>query len=149
MEKIAVFINDATRAHQALKPVLATRTSVHWILVACPPALTRHIGRWVSNSAREQWRERWAAELFVHLEPQLKAQPGSRVEKMMARRPIVDVSARLQARLGPMRLVDARCHRLGKVEEPITADQAVNGIRRWVAPVAITTSLSAVLTLAD
>jgi hypothetical protein len=149
MEKIAVFVNDAVHARHILQPMLVEGGAAYWVIVACPPTLTRHIGRWVSGAARAQWRERWAAELFADLEPELKAQAGSRVEKLVARRPLVNVSARLSARLGPLRLLDARRPRLGNADEPISSTQPTDTAMRWVAPIAITTGLSAVLAMAD
>jgi hypothetical protein len=103
----------------------------------------------VSRDAREQWRQRWAAELFEQLEPLLKAQAGSRVEKQLAKRRLVDVSARLVARLGTLRLLDARRPHLGHADEPITAAQPANDGNRWAAPVALATGLGAILALSD
>lgn len=149
MEKIAVFVNDAEYAQHLLQPMLQGDEPTHWVLVGCPPTLSRHIGRWVSQSARQQWRERWAAEIFATLEPALAARSGSRVEKMLAGRPLIDVSARLQSRLHNVRLLDARRPRLGKADEPITAEQPAADSSRWAAPVAATTGLAAMLALAD
>ena len=72
MEKIAVFVNDAEHALHIVQPMLRDAAPTHWIIVATPPTLTRHIGRWVSHSARQQWLERWSAELFGRLEPVLR-----------------------------------------------------------------------------
>lgn len=151
MEKIAVFVNDADHARHLLQPMLSAGegAAAHWILVACPPTLTRHIGRWVSRSARQQWLERWSTELFAEIESTLKAEPGHRVEKMLVKRPLIEVSARLQARMGPLRLLDARRPRVGKVDEPMVAGQPASGGSSWVTPVAVTTGLSAMLVLAD
>jgi hypothetical protein len=149
MEKIAVFTNDAAYARHILQPMLHSADATHWVLVACPPHFSRHIGRWVSRDAHEQWRTRWAAELFDALEPELKANPRSQVEKLLAKRPLVTVAARLEARLGPLRLLDARQPRLGRIDEPITTQQPEVDTGRWVAPLAITTGLTAVLALAD
>ncbi|WP_280153288.1 hypothetical protein [Piscinibacter sp. XHJ-5] len=149
MEKIAVFLNDAEHARHILQPMLAGASATHWVLVACPPTLTRHIGRWVSNTARQQWRERWAAEVFAQIEPDLKGQPGTVVEKLIAKRPLVELSARIETRLGGVRLLDARRPQIGKTDEPIATGQPASNTSRWAAPVAITTGLSAVLTLAD
>ncbi len=148
MEKIAVFVNDAAHARHLLQPMLKGADPVHWIVVACPPTLTRHIGRWVSHSAREQWRERWASELFEVLEPELRA-AGSKVERQLAKRPLIDVSRRLEARLGMVRLLDARRPRLGKPDEPISATQPASDVGRWAVPVAATTGLTVMLALAD
>ncbi len=149
MEKIAVFVNDAQHALHIIQPMLKGAEPAHWIVVATAPTLTRHIGRWVSHAARQQWLERWSAELFGQLEPSLRTVAGSKVEKMLVKRPLVEVSARLQARLGTVRLLDARRPRLGKTEEPISAGQPAAAQAAWAYPVAATAGLSAMLTLAD
>ena len=149
MEKIAVFVNDVAAARHILEPMLKGEGPVHWVVVACPPTLTRHIGRWVSHSARQQWRERWAADLFGELQAELKAQPGSAVETLIAKQRLVDVSARLVARLPQLRLLDARQPRVGRIDEPISATQPAQDASRWAAPAAATAGLSLVLTLAD
>ena len=149
MEKIVVFANDAAHARHILQPMLEGGPATHWIVVACAPRLTRHIGRWVSRAAREQWRQRWAAELFAQLEPGLKAHPGSQVDKLLAKRPLADVSTRLEARLGAVRLLDARRLHLGQSDEPISPTQPASEPNPWVAPVALMTGLGAILSLAD
>ncbi len=149
MEKIAVFVNDADHALRIIRPMLEGAVAAHWIVVAAPPTLTRHIGRWVSHSARQQWLERWSTDLFGRLEPVLRAVPGSKVEKMLVKRPLNEVSERLRVRLGPVRLLDARLPRVGKTDEPVSADQPASGKAAWAYPVAATAGLSAVLTLAD
>ncbi|HZT55898.1 MAG TPA: hypothetical protein VFA35_06710 [Burkholderiaceae bacterium] len=149
MENIAVFVNDVAAARHLLQPMLNGAGPTRWVLVACPPTLTRHIGRWVSHSARRQWRERWAAELFDALQPELKAHSGSEVETLVAKRPLVDVSARLLARMPQLRLLDARQSRVGRVDELISATQPAAAASGWVAPAAATAGLSLMLTLAD
>jgi hypothetical protein len=149
METIAVFVNDADHARHILLPMLGGAGPTHWVLVACPPTFTRHIGRWVSRDARAQWRERWAAALFAALEPALKACPGSRVDKQLAKRPLREVAARLEARLTPLRLLDARRPRLGQIDESIGAEPPAANAGTWVAPLAMTTGLTAVLAFAD
>jgi hypothetical protein len=149
MEKIAVFVNDAEYARHLLQPMLQGESPTHWVLIGCPPTLSRHICCWVSHSARQQWRERWAAEIFAALEPSLIAQNGNTLEKLLATRPLVDVSARLQSRLHTVRLLDARRPRLGRIDEPITAEQPAADGARWAGPVAAATGLTAMLALAD
>ncbi|HET7795609.1 MAG TPA: hypothetical protein VFL64_19640 [Rhizobacter sp.] len=149
MEKIAVFLNDAAHAQSMLAPLLQSSGPSHWIMVACPPTLTRHIGRWVSGPAKQQWRERWSAELFAQVEPLLKAQHGSRVERMLAKRPLFEVATRLDSRLGSIKVFDARRPRIGRPNEPLTADAPAHELSRWTYPVAVTTGLSAMLALAD
>jgi hypothetical protein len=149
MEKIAVFVNDAAHARHLLQPMLAATDSAHWVLVACPPTLTRHVGRWVTKQARLAWRVRWSDELFAQLEPELKAQAGSQVERLLASKPLIEVSARLKARLPGVRLLDARRPALGRHDEPLTATQPADSTNRWAGTVAAATGLTAVLALAD
>ena len=148
MDKVVVFVNDASHAEEALRP-LAGSEQRHWILVACPPALTRHIGRWASTAARQQWRDRWAAELFAKVEPVLRSNGDSRVETMVARRPLIELAIRIDQRLGGVKVFDARRPRLGQSDEPVSAGAPDQGIGRWAGPVAVTTGLSAMLALAD
>ena len=85
--------------------------------------------------------------LFAELAPELGAVRGSRVETQIAQRPLADLSARLVARLPDVRLLDARLARLGKPDEPISSTQPETN--RWAAPIAVTTGLSTLLSLAD
>ena len=149
MEKIAVFVNDAAHARHLLQPLLKDAPPAHWIVVACSPTLSRHIGRWVTQAARQQWLERWSTELFAELEPELRAQAGSQVEKMLVKRPLIEVSARLQARLGKVRLLDARRPRVGKPDEPLVEGQPPSVAHAWAVPLVLTSGLSAVMALAD
>lgn len=149
MEKIVVFVNDAEHARHILEPMLKTDAPTHWVIVACAPALTRHIGRWVSNSAREQWRHRWAQEVFATLEPELKRQPGASVERVVAKRSLVEVSTRIEQRLGSVRLLDARRHRIGRVEEPLSSTQPPMQDNGLAYSVAVTSGLSLMLAMSD
>ncbi len=150
MQAIAVFVNDLAAARRALQPLLAAAdTPTRWVLVACPPLLTRHIGRWVTHGARRQWRERWAAELFGALQPELAAQAGSVVETLIAGRPLAELSEGLTARMPHLRLVDARQVRVGRPDEPITATPGARRSDRWTSPFTAAAGLSLLLALAD
>lgn len=148
MQKIAVFVNDVAHAKHILQPMVSNQGMTHWVLVACPPRLTRHIGRWVSRSAQEQWMERWSAEIFPELESLLNQRSGNKVEKMLAKRPLTDVTKKLEQRLGSVSFLDARAPAVGRKDEPITEGQT-EAQGSWTYPVAVTTGLSAVLVLAD
>lgn len=149
MQTIAVFVNDAEHALKLLQEPLNNAGPTRWVLVACPPALTRHAGRWVTQSAKRQWREQWAADTFAAIEWAIQARAGDVVEKMVPQRPLLAVADRLRARAGGVRLVDARQPRWGAAAEPITLDPPASNRSRWAAPMAVTTGLSAVLALAD
>jgi hypothetical protein len=83
------------------------------------------------------------------MEPTFQLPAGSRVDKMLARRPLIEVATRLDQRLGNVKVFDARRPRLGKPDEPLSTDSVANELSRWTYPVAITTGLSAMLALAD
>ena len=149
MERIAAFVNDAAHARHLLQPMLSAAGPTHWILVACPPRLTRHVGRWVSQPARRAWRERWGDQLLGQLAPDLASRSGSQVERLVAHRPLVEVSARLMTRFPGLRLLDARRPLLGKSDEPLTVSQPPGDTSRWAGTVAAASGLAAALALAD
>lgn len=147
MEKIAVFVDDAARADTllgALMPPAAPR--VQWVVVACAPRLTRHIGRWVNEPAREQWRQRWARTLREALAARFK---GADVEWMLARGPLPRHVDRLRVRFGSdLRLLDLRATRPGGRLAPLV-DGPAEAESRWPVPVAAASSLSLLLALTD
>jgi hypothetical protein len=150
MERIAVFVNDADHARQMLAPMIEAPLPTHWLLAACPPALTRHAGRWVSNGARRAWVERWSADLFAQLAPLLRDPAGSRVETMLVGRTVRGMAERLVRQHGPIRLLDARRPRLGHVDDPLPgADAAPSPAQRWTAPLTAMAGVSTLLVLAD
>jgi len=149
MQTIAVYVNDASHATQVLQPMLSGSVPTRWILVACAPVLRRHVGRWLSQAARRQWRERWANELFDELAPLFGAAGAAAPERVVARHPLHQVTTKLGARHADLRLLDARAMRIGQTAEPIVAGQPVDGAVRWPTALAVTGGLSAVLALAD
>ena len=59
MERIAVFVDTAQHAKRLIEPMLGQhRAEMQWIVVGCPPRLSRHVGKWVSQSSRVQWHRR-------------------------------------------------------------------------------------------
>jgi len=151
MEKIAVFVDDADHARHLLEPLLAKGAGeMHWVVVACAPRLTHRIGKWVSNSNRQQWREHWARALQQKLEPLFGSSRAAGREWIVARGPLDALSTRLRLRLGAdLRLLDARRPKLGATLPPLLADAAPEVGSRWATPVAVTSGLSLVLALTD
>lgn len=149
METIAVFADDAEYARHIVQPMLNGSMPTHWVVVACAPRLTHRISKWVSHSAREQWRSKWAAKLFDDLLPTFKAQPGTSVEAMLAKGPLVDISKSLRSRFAEVRVLDARRPKLGHTSEVLDVEQPAAQAPNWTYPVAVTSGLSVVLALAD
>ena len=71
MDKIIVYVDDADHAQQLLAPLAAKEPAHqrHWVLVACAPRMTHRVSKWVSHSARESWRNKWADKLFAQIIP--------------------------------------------------------------------------------
>ena len=147
MEKIAVFVDDALHAGQLLRPMLVPAAApVQWVVVGCAPRLTHRIGKWVSHSQRQHWREHWARDMRRQLEPVFAGAP---VEWELARGPLEPLVSRLRSRVGSdLRVLDARRPKLGAAQAPL--DGSVRApAQGWAAPVAVTSSLAVMLALTD
>ena len=151
MEKIIVYLDDASYAHQQLAPMRSGRppaaaSATHWVLVACAPRLTKRISKWVSHSARENWRAKWAEKVFAQVEPQLRAR-GDQVTTMLAKGPLPQLTRKLIAEHGASRVLDARRPKFGQDLQPVTADQPAAKDGRWEVPGAVA-GMGALLVLA-
>lgn len=148
MEKIAVFVDDAEHAQRLLAPLLAEGTApARWIVVSCAPRLTHRIGRWTSHAHREQWRERWSAALRNKLAPMFGATADC--QWTLAKGPLDHLARQLRVREGSeLRLLDARRPKAG-APAPEIAPGAGTAPNRWATPVAVASSLSALLALTD
>ncbi|HWI84189.1 hypothetical protein [Ramlibacter sp.] len=150
MEKIIVYLDDASYAQQQLVPMRsgtpASAGTTHWVLVACAPRMTQRIGKWVSHSAREKWRAQWSAKLFARIEPVLQS-GGDRVTTVLAKGPLPELTRKLLAQHGACRVLDARRPKFGQDLQPVTADQPASTEGRWQLPGAVA-SMGAALVLA-
>ena len=139
MDKIIVYLDDAAHALQQLAPMAsggAGATGTLWILVACPPHVTKHISRWVTHSARENWRKNWCEEQFSRITPALRASGGS-VVTLIAHGPLVEQTDRLLEAHKAARVLDARRERFGQDMEPVTRNQPTAHNSRWTVPGAL------------
>ncbi|EHR73730.1 hypothetical protein BurJ1DRAFT_4946 [Burkholderiales bacterium JOSHI_001] len=156
MERMAVFYDDAAHARRLLEPLLARGNEPSlWVMVACAPRMTHRIGKWLSHSAREHWRTQWADQQRQALEPALLAQCGNvRFDWMLAKGPLPPLTQRLRQRHGvALRVLDARRPKLAELSQPLQVqpgDAAASArAGRLAAPLAVSSSLALVLTLAD
>ncbi|MDF1485184.1 hypothetical protein PY257_08320 [Ramlibacter sp. H39-3-26] len=148
METIIVYVDDAAYAQQQLAPMLGgpAAPGTHWVLVACAPRMTHRISKWVSHSARENWREKWADKLYALLVPPLQA-AGHAVTTVIAKGPLTDLTAKLQAEHAATRVLDARRPKFGQDLPPVTPDQPAAPQSPWAVPGAVA-GLGAMLVLA-
>lgn len=105
MDKVLVYLDDPAYARQRLPGAEAGPT--HWLLVACAPRMTHRISKWVSHSARENWRAKWADRLFEEVVPALRER-GDAVTPILARGPLPELTRNLMAEHGSLRVLDVR-----------------------------------------
>ena len=75
MNNVIVYIDDAAHALQMLASMQAAGSAngpVRWILVGYAPRVTHRVSKWVTHSARENWRGKWADKVFTQLTPLLQ-----------------------------------------------------------------------------
>ncbi len=150
MDKIIVYVDDAAYAEQQLVPMKSSDRSpaarTHWVLVACAPRLTHRISKWVSHSARENWRQKWSDKLFAAVAPPLTAR-GDVVTTVLAKGPLPELTDKLINEHGPARVLDARRPKFGTDMPPVTTDQPASDEGRWAVPGAVM-GMGALLVLA-
>jgi len=155
MEKIILYVDDVGYALEHLRERLAARGAaapqgsapVHWIVVACAPRMTHRISKWVSHSARENWRAKWFAKVLEQLQPML-AQGDNQFNAMLAKRPLLEMTQQLRVAHGAgTSVVDARRPKIGVDLEPVAMDQTP-GQSGWALPGAVA-GMGALLVLAN
>jgi hypothetical protein len=104
MNKVIVYVDDPAYARAQLP---ASAEPTHWLLVACAPRMTHRISKWVSHSARENWRAKWADKLFEQMVPLLQSR-GDTVTPILAKGPLPELTRVLQAEHGAARVLDVR-----------------------------------------
>ena len=86
METFIVYFDDADWALRQIEPLIGRSDgalpSAQWVLVACPPRLGRHAGRWVTRAVRESDRSERAGKLFDGVTPWLQARGESLVYRV-------------------------------------------------------------------
>jgi hypothetical protein len=105
MNKVIVYLDDPAYVRQRMPR--ADGSPTHWVLVACAPRMTHRISKWVSHSAREHWRAKWADRLFEQVVPPLRAR-GDAVTAVLARGPLPELTRSLMAEHGTADVLDMR-----------------------------------------
>lgn len=125
MDKVIVYLDDPAYARQRM-PARVVDGPTHWVLVACAPRMTHRISKWVSHSARENWRAKWADRLFEQVVPPLRAR-GDDVTPVLARGPLPELTRVLMAEHGTERVIDARRPKTHDGTPPRAAPGAIMG----------------------
>ena len=140
MDNIIVYVDDATYALQLLQPMLqagASRSPTRWIMVGCAPRVTHHVSKWVTHSARESWRGKWASKVFSQLTPLLEKDQDS-VVTLLAQTSLCAQTESLIKEHGTARVLDARRPKFGQDLQPVTATQVQehHGVMAYAAALA-------------
>jgi hypothetical protein len=116
MDNIIVYVDDAAYALQMLQPMLPAggpRNPTRWIVVGCAPRVTHRVSKWVTHSARESWRGKWAEKVFAQLMPVLE-QEGDTVVTQLAQTTLISQTESLIKQHGAARVLDARRPKFGQ-----------------------------------
>ncbi|WP_395059357.1 hypothetical protein [Polaromonas sp.] len=147
MDNLIVYIDEAAYALTTLTPMLAAgqaRTPIRWIVVGCAPRVTHHVSKWVTHSARKNWRSKWAEKVFSQVVPRLQS-PGDSVITQVASGPLCDLTDALMAQYGTGRVLDARRPKVGNEFQPVTRQPTpqVRSLWSYAAVMASTSMLLA------
>lgn len=125
MDNIIVYVDDAAYALQMLQSMRAdsaSRKPTRWIVVGCAPRVTHRVSKWITHSARESWRGKWADKVFASLVPLLQ-QGGDIVVTQIAQTTLPAQTETLMREFGVAKVLDARRPKFGHDLQPVTASQ--------------------------
>lgn len=134
MQTLIVYVDDAQHALLQLPLARGEEAGARrWVLVGCPPRVTHHVSRWVTRSARESWRSKWAHKLFSQLVPAL-GRPGDEVITCLGDNNLQAQSEALLRQHQQARIVDARRPRSGPSEGKPAAPGLLSMLMASVSP---------------
>ena len=152
MERVILYVDDASHALEQLTRLQASGLRpTHWVLAACAPRMTSRISKWVSHSARENWRVKWFARLQETLAPELQTH-GAQFTAVLAQGPLMALTQQLLLAHGAARVIDLRRPKVGAALEPVQSSPRAGGTpapRRGGALSSGTLGLGALLLLAN
>jgi hypothetical protein len=123
-----VYLDDAEYAQRQLANLLAQPHHKRFVLVACAPRMTRRIGKWLSHSARENWRDKWCDKLFAQFVPTIS--PSDHVFCEVATDPLPQHTQMLLNEMGEATVIDARRPKFGVEMQPVMTASEVNEARK-------------------
>ncbi|MDO9404074.1 MAG: hypothetical protein Q7T87_08595 [Polaromonas sp.] len=141
MDNIIVYVDDAAYALQMLQPMLPaaeSRRPTRWIVVGCAPRVTHRVSKWVTQSARQSWRGKWADKVFAQVVPMLQ-RDGDDVLTQLAQTTLSGQTESLMKEHGAARVLDARRPKFGQDLQPVTTSHVPekgNGIIGYIAALA-------------
>jgi len=133
METFVIFVNDKTHAMNQVLPLLEDATAAKWVLVGCPPRVTRHAGKWLTQRALNKFNDEWTAT-NLHDIGQLLKQRGDSVITRVAKASLLQMTQTLKSEFVAIRIIDARLRHQMQNLQALTQKQATEA-NTWVIPV--------------
>lgn len=150
MDRFALYVNDAAHAAPMIAALLVGGADRACTVVLCPPRLSHHAGRFLSDRQRRQWRTTWSDRAQGELLSLLPASAVSQLNWATADHPLHRTAGRLRRQQGAgLRLLDLRRSAAGATPAALEAPPVGRQQARWGAPAAVATSVAAVLALVD
>jgi hypothetical protein len=107
METFVIFANDRTHVMDQVMPLLEDTHAANWVLVGCPPRMTRHAGKWLTQRALKRFKDEWTETNLRDIADILKKR-GDNVVTRVAIAPLLQMTNTLKAEFGSIRIIDAR-----------------------------------------
>lgn len=133
LDTYIIYLDDATYAQTQLAQLLARPHIKRFVLVACAPRMTRRIGKWLSHSSRENWRDKWCDKLFAQFMPMIQRQDHVFCE--VADGPLPEFTEILLKDFGGAEVIDARRPKFGVDLPPVTQPAALQPLLSTTASI--------------
>ena len=147
METFVIFANDRTHVMNQVMPLLEDANAANWVLVGCPPRMTRHAGKWLTQRALKRFKDEWTETNLRDIADILKKR-GDNVVTRVAITSLLQMTKALKAEFGPLRIIDARLQHQMQTLPALTESQ-VPDANTWVVPVSAIALGAAVSLAAD
>ena len=147
METFVIFANDRTHVMNQVMPLLEDANAANWVLVGCPPRMTRHAGKWLTQRALKRFKDEWTETNLRDIADILKKR-GDNVVTRVAITSLLQMTKALKAEFGPLRIIDARLQHQMQTLPALTESQ-VPEANTWVVPVSAIALGAAVSLAAD
>jgi hypothetical protein len=121
LDTYIVYLDDAQFAQRELASILSQPQVKRFVLVACAPRMTRRIGKWLSHSSRENWRDKWCDKLFAQFVPLIHREDYVFCE--VANGPLPEFTDMLLKDFGQAQVIDVRRPKFGVDIEPVAMQQ--------------------------
>lgn len=133
METFVIFANDKTHAMNQVLPLLEDTNTANWVLVGCPPRLTRHAGKWLTQKALKKFNDTWTESNLREIADLLKHR-GDEVVTRVAKTSLLQMTKALKSEFGHLRIIDARLQHPMQNLSALSEKQTPES-NTWVVPV--------------